>query len=466
MLKLNTHSKTSILLLSAFLVLIIIFSSFVYFSISNYLHLDFYKLLHIRATAYAQIYAEPENTPAEMASQSAYLREEIADKLRHEKDYIFRTTSGQTNFKSFADSLKIPEQFFREVVNNGDAEFETKNILYKGILHKTNNASYLVIASAENAFESRLTNYLLRTLLLAIVISLVFAAIISVYTSLNIFKPLSRITQRVRQMSSENLHMRLNADEYYNEFNLLAATFNEMLNRIEMAFETQNNFISNASHELRTPLTGIIGTADVCLSKIRSTDEYIETIKIILDEAEKLDLKTKALLFLAQTGFDGKSQKFKLIRIDQLIFDVIATIEKLDKRNKVHIDTSLLPESALKLKVNGNEQLLHLALSNIINNACKYSNYNPVNVSIGASNDRVFIVVKDTGIGIPEDELRYIYDPFFRASNTKKFEGYGIGLPLTNNIIKMHAGKIIVSSMQDKGTVVQIDLPVCIVKVS
>ena len=121
---------------------------------------------------------------------------------------------------------------------------------------------------------------------------------------------------------------------------------------------------------------------------------------------------------------------------------------------------SLLPENPAKLKVKGNEQLLHLALSNIISNACKYSDYKVVHVSIGASDQNVFVIIKDQGIGIPDSELKYIYDPFFRASNTLKYEGYGIGLPLTRNIIRLHQGEIIVSSIMQQGTTVQINLPV------
>lgn len=103
--------------------------------------------------------------------------------------------------------------------------------------------------------------------------------------------------------------------------------------------------------------------------------------------------------------------------------------------------------------------MLHLALSNIISNGCKYSNFNTVTISIGASDDFIYIVIKDTGIGIPMNEIKYIYDPFFRASNTKNYEGYGIGLPLSRNIIRMHKGKLIVNSIENEGTTVQITLP-------
>ena len=145
--------------------------------------------------------------------------------------------------------------------------------------------------------------------------------------------------------------------------------------------------------------------------------------------------------------------------MDQLLFDVRETINRIIPGNKILIDLQMLPESPEKLKVKGNEHLLHLALSNLLINACKYSNNKDVFVSIGVSATHIIIVIKDQGIGIPDTELPYIYDPFFRASNTSNFEGYGIGLPLTRNIIKIHGGELLVTSENEQGTWVEVRLP-------
>lgn len=325
---------------------------------------------------------------------------------------------------------------------------------------ETQSSQKSVEQEAQKLFEAHHNDYLRKAVVLALSCSVLFLAIIFIFLSRYVFQPLQKISQRVRDIGSENLHLRLDVQNKNDEMGELSNTFNDMLNRLETAFETQNNFISNASHELRTPLTAIIGEADVCLSKQRTPQEYIETISIILDEAEKLDKKTKALLFLAQTGFNGKTLAFNRIRIDQLLWDVKETVERINPQSKIHIDMSLLPADPMKLKVNGNEQLLHLAFSNIISNACKYSNFQQVNISIGVSNTHMIVVVRDKGIGIPKEELPYIYDPFFRASNTKKYEGYGIGLPLARNIIRIHKGELVVSSEAEQGTTVQIKLPV------
>uniref|UniRef100_A0AAU6WTN8 histidine kinase n=1 Tax=Chryseobacterium endophyticum TaxID=1854762 RepID=A0AAU6WTN8_9FLAO len=92
-------------------------------------------------------------------------------------------------------------------------------------------------------------------------------------------------------------------------------------------------------------------------------------------------------------------------------------------------------------------------------NGCKYSNFQQVKVSLGATDTDVYIIVKDHGIGIPGQEMNKIYDPFFRASNTQNYEGYGIGLPLARNIVRMHQGELIVNSYENQGTTVQLRFP-------
>ncbi|MBK1438577.1 HAMP domain-containing protein [Parapedobacter sp. ISTM3] len=448
----NTQTKIAVMLIVAFLAIIMLFSGWVYFAIPGFLHDYYYDVLEIRAVAAGKMELDKDQRGLDD------LRSVFSEKLMHEQDYFFKIEKNK-DFKNEADSLGIPLSFFETALNEGGARYQDKQLFYVAVVYPSKQGNYVIVSQAQDYFEESFVAYLKKTLVAAIIIAFCVSLFIAVYYSKYIFKPLREITEKVQQISSENLHLRLDSRNSNDEMDELIHTFNDMLNRIETAFETQNNFISNASHELRTPLTAIIGEADVALSKDRTPEEYKTSIKVMLEEAEKLDAKTNALLSLAQTGFNGKIQRFERLRIDQLIWDVKNTVEKLNPKCNLHIDTSLLPEDPMKLTIKGNEQLLHLALANIIANACKYSDNQKVNVSLGASDDHVVIVVKDKGIGIPADELKYIYDPFFRASNTKNYAGYGIGLPLTRNIIKMHQGKISVSSLQGGGTTVQLTIP-------
>lgn len=451
----KTRTKIVLYLASIFIIYTLLFSGFIYYAISRYSYADFYKRLELRAITTAKIeLGDPEPDVRTIKEfRIGYLEE-----LPKEKSYIFDLTT--SNFEREAKRTGVPVSFIHEIINNELATKKVNGTFYAGVIFRTKQKEYISIVSAENYYNTHHNAFLFNLLTISIVVAIITILGTAFWFSKKVLNPLKAITTSVNNISSENMHLRLPISEKNDELGELARTFNNMLSRLETAFETQKNFISNASHELNTPLTSIIGEADVTLSKIREPKEYIEALNAILEEAEKLDKKTKALLFLAQTGYDGKVQKFDKVRMDQLLLDVKETVIKINPKSQINLDFSLLPESPEKLKVKGNEQLLHLALSNIVMNASKYSNNQEVKVALGATQKEVVIVVTDKGIGIPENEIQFIYDPFFRASNTNNFDGYGIGLPLTKNVIKIHEGDIQITSMENKGTTVKIKIPI------
>lgn len=441
--------------MAVFTTVILIFGGSVYFSIVNFSHQRFYELLKIRTTTIVQI---EKNKDLLDLPENYVLNSNNDEELPMERDYVFAVPS-DSNFTDISNKIHIPGSFFKNILRKGEANFNDSEFYYIGQSFKHRNKDYIAIASAKNHYVVHYLGFLKRTLITCMILSIFFSMIFSFYLSKTLFKPILKITGKVKEISSENLHLRLEPQPGNKELNELVETFNTMLTRIETSFETQNHLIGNVSHELRTPLTSIMGEADVALSINRTAEEYKETLGIILDEAEKLDKKIKALLLIAQTGFDGKIQKIDRVRMDQLLWDVIETLRKIDSRNNIYLDISMLPDNPKKLKVQGNEQLLHLAVANIISNGCKYSDFQKVKVSLGATDTDLYIIVKDIGIGIPESEMNKIYDPFFRASNTRNYEGYGIGLPLARNIVRMHNGELLVSSQENEGTTVQMRFP-------
>ena len=449
------QNKIVYILLTAFLGYTLLFSGFIYYSISQFSFADFYKRLEIRAVATAKIELEGQRD-SNIVQQ---LRQDYLETLPNESHVILQNINRE-------DVLKDPrlteysDTFLRNITVDSIATYKDQNTFYYGTLYHTpDQKEHLVIISAENYFSTHHLAYLRNLILTSLVIAALLIVLFSIMFSRKIIEPIRNIIKKTREIGSENLHMRLEVPRSNDSMRELAQTFNDMLNRLETSFETQKNFISNASHELNTPLTSIIGEADVTLSKLREPTEYIESMKAMLEEAEKLQKKTQALLLLAQTGFDGKRQKFDKVRMDQLVLDVKETVEKIQTNSKIVLDFSLLPDNPLLLKVFGNEQILHLAVSNIVLNACKYSNGMPVNIALGVLDSQIVIIVKDHGIGIPPNEKDYIFDPYFRASNTKNYEGYGIGLPLARNIIRIHEGQLRITSVLNEGTTVEIRLP-------
>ncbi|WP_421872814.1 HAMP domain-containing sensor histidine kinase [Marinoscillum sp.] len=450
------HNKIIYALISIFLIYTLLFSGFIYYSISNYSYTDFYKRLEIRAITAAKITLE---LPQDVTIIKE-LRQDYLEKLPQQKEYFIQIENDQPiNWDSIPE--EINPELVRNVIRDGAASDNNQNIFFSGIRYEsTNDGEYVVIISAENYFSSHHVAYLRNLLFTSLAYTLILVTMISLVFSRTLIQPINNIIDEVKKIGLENLHLRLKVPEQNDSLSRLTQTFNDMLDRLETSFETQKNFISNASHELNTPLTTIIGEADLALTKERNKEEYIEAIKIILGEAEKLDQKTKALLLLAQTGYKGKKFTNEIVRTDQLVLDAKETVENINNKASINLDFSSLPDQPEKLKTRGNQQLLKLALCNIVINGCKYSENKPVQVSLGADGDLIHIEVKDVGIGIPDEEMQYIYDPYFRASNAQGYEGYGIGLPLARNIIKIHNGQLFVQSKRDVGTTVHISLPI------
>jgi signal transduction histidine kinase len=454
----NSIRKISVLLISAISILLFFLGSSVYFYLSNYTYADFYKRLEARVSVAEKYQFESNQRDAQVLKN---IRNEHLELLSDEKEYILYCPNANTNaIKQLADSNSLPIDFLNIVSSQQFANFQKDDIFYFGKKRITSEGFYFIIVSAKNYYNSHhlilLKNVLFTGGFIAILIIIYFTYLFS----LNFFNPIRNIITKVNSISTDNIHLRLDDNQNSVEINQLATTFNNLLNRIEIAIETNKNFISNASHEFGTPLTAIMGEADVALLKDRTPVEYQETLQKILKQSERLNKISQSLLFLAQIGYKENKLNFTIIRTDELIMQANEIMNQLIPKNNIKIDFDLLPENPKKLKVLGNKELLILAMTNILTNACKYSSNKPVIVSLASTYNQIVIIVKDQGIGIPESELPFIFDPFYRASNTAAYDGYGIGLPLTQNIIKIHKGELIISSVLHIGVTIQIKLPV------
>ena len=408
-----------------------------------------------RAKITASYRFEPDSSSSKSVKQ---LREQYLEHLSNEKEYIIEATNAALAIKQ-AKALQLPLPLIEGLLSKGKEEAQLNNTFYAGIRYLTSGKQYLVIISAENYYATHHLTFLRRALMVGVGLAVVLTVFFSFYFSRQIFGPIRLITQQVTSISTDNIHLRLDESASDPEIKNLTSTFNSLLNRVETALETQKNFISNASHEFSTPLTSIIGEAELALKKERTQEHYQEALRTILQEAERLNDVSQALILLAQTGYKENRLAFEVTRTDELIWQIKELMNKLVPNNQIRIDFELMPENPLKLKVLANKQLLTLAITNLLSNACKYSGNATVIISISATDKHVLLIINDKGIGIPASELQYIYDPFFRASNTKHFDGYGIGLPLTRNIILLHKGKLSVNSILNQGTTVKIELP-------
>ncbi|NBB22747.1 HAMP domain-containing protein [Runella sp. CRIBMP] len=272
-------------------------------------------------------------------------------------------------------------------------------------------------------------------------------------------RPVSDIIEQVKNISARNIHERLKARRHKDELGQLVATFNDLLSRLEEAFSSQRNFVSHASHELRTPLTIMMGQLEVALLQKRTVEDYQQTIKEAIEEVKKMRDLINGLLELARINNDIFQLHFRPLNIDDLLWQVRESLLIQFPSYNIQIEFDESQEEETEFKIKGDKSLLQMAFQNIMENACKYSEDQRVNVSLLAHSDTIRISFTDRGIGISEEDLPHIFEPFYRGDSSKSRKGHGIGLALTQRIIQLHNGSIRAFSQLGKGTRFVISLP-------
>jgi signal transduction histidine kinase len=267
------------------------------------------------------------------------------------------------------------------------------------------------------------------------------------------------VVSNVDDITITSLNLRVPEGNGTDEIGLLAKTFNKMLERLETSFAMQKNFIANASHELRTPLTSINGQIEVLMMKDRSADEYKSALGSVLEDIKSLIDLSNRLLLIARTSAEGPSSYSTKLRIDDIIWQAQEEMKKFNASFHINISPDISVTDSEQIVVAGDEYLLKTAVSNLIENACKYSSDNSVDIKFGSIDNWVKVVFEDRGIGIPEEDIKKIFEPFYRGGNTISYPGTGIGLSLVNQIIKNHNGTINISSIIGKGTKITLLLP-------
>ncbi len=435
--------------------IMLLLSIFIYYFASRSTFQNFYHRLEVRARIVAHAKLEEDKVNTDIYFR---VKEEHLENLPSEKDYYLHLEPGTQQIKDKA-GLSLPSYFYTNAIENGTARFYQDGLFYTG-LYLGKQQDFMVVTCAQDIYGTEELQNLKRVLTVGFLVFTVVVFTTGIVFSRQIFQPVREIVYNVQKISANNLHLRLNTGNGKDEIAELAITFNDMLARLETIFETQNNFISNASHEFRTPLTIISGEAELAMQKNGLPPEHRASFELIMQEAERLNQLVSSLLSLAQTGFDGQKLQWEKIRLDELLWSVKTTADQIYPNNQVILDLNNLPDDADNLRTEGSLTLLKLALSNVVLNACKYSDNQTVVVQLTATPRILMITITDLGIGIPKGELSQVFVPFFRASNTSPYEGHGIGLPLTLNIIRLHKGSIDIQSQEPKGTVVKIYLPV------
>ncbi len=267
-------------------------------------------------------------------------------------------------------------------------------------------------------------------------------------------RPLERFSKKIGTITERNLNERIE-ETRGSELSSLAKSFNTMLSRLEESFERQKRFFTDASHELRTPTAVIKSVCDVTLSRKRTAEEYEEALEKIKQATERLSGLIGRLLEVSR--LEGKLSSLKLEEVDlkDLTEDVVRLLDPAAASSNIAI--------GLKgdgVKVHGDRERLTEAIKNIVDNAIKYNRPGGrVDIELEKKDGWAMIILRDTGMGIPQDKLCRIFERFYRVEESRKIGGTGLGLSIAKSIIDAHRGRIEVESEPGVGTTFRVVLP-------
>jgi signal transduction histidine kinase len=437
-------------------IIMIIASMAIYYSSVRFRQDDFYDRLSNKARSTARLlldYGEID------AVRLKVIEKDNPINLHNEKIIILNYQGMILYSTDEKREIKINVLILEHVISGRTLRYKQGSYEVMGTLFVVGQNHYVLIAAATDpAGIMHLKD--LRTILIEVcLISLLLFGVVGWVYSGRALKPISDVINKVEDISITSLHLRVPEGNGTDEIGKLAKTFNKMLERLETSFAMQKDFIANASHELRTPLTSINGQLDVLMMKDRSTDEYKAAIGSVLDDIKSLIDLSNRLLLIARASAEGPANLNKKIRIDEILWQ--AREELLKFNNNFHINISMGNSltDASQMVVVGDEYLLKVAVSNIIDNACKYSPDHTVDIKLQHIEKWIELIFQDQGIGISEKDIQKVFEPFYRGANTISLPGSGIGLTLVNQIITNYNGTIKLSSIIGKGTRVSILLP-------
>lgn len=309
---------------------------------------------------------------------------------------------------------------------------------------------YILAAMSLEASNMVIKN-LRNTLLISYPILLIGLFFISSYLAGRSIEPIQSIIGTTNTITKNNLNERVPLPQNKDELFELSSAINELLERIQNAIQRERQFTSDASHELRTPLAALRGNLEILIRKPRTQVEYEEKVKYGLSEIDRMTNMVEQLLLLARLDSNQKLEENNSVSVVTQIDEILTRYQS--QINSKQISISLNAEEAQKSMVP--KYYSQLILDNIINNAIKYApERSKININIAAEEGRTICSISDNGLGIKEEDLHHLFNPFFRseALNHKHITGVGLGLSIAKKAADAAEAQIKVVSQLGEGT--------------
>lgn len=297
-------------------------------------------------------------------------------------------------------------------------------------------------------------DYRKNSLIISAVLALL-GGVATYFISGHALRPIRELSDKIEKVQAQNLADSRIEENQVKELNQLSVSYNRMLERLSDAFEIQRQFTANAAHELRTPLALMQVQLDLYHSNSHPDNDTdtVQMIKMVTEQNDRLNKMVKTLLDMSELQTVGRDDE---IVLDALVDEVLEDLEPLAEGKNIR-----LIGKCKDITMVGSDILIYRLVYNLVENAIKYNHSGgQVTVTADRKEKHVYLSVKDTGAGIPEELKERVFEPFFRVdkSRSRELGGVGLGLALVREIVRVHDGSITVKSNPSGGTIFEVVL--------
>ena len=264
----------------------------------------------------------------------------------------------------------------------------------------------------------------------------------------HVLKPLKELSSAIEEIGGNDLSNRVEIQGRQDELGRLARSFNHMMDTVSASFERQKRFSASAAHELKTPLATILVNLEVLeLDGKTSPDRMEKVLTIVKANTERMIRLVEDLMRLTSDKDHEMEEEVELSEVFTITLDELSPLI----RKK---DLTVSIENTPDISLTGSRVMLYRVMSNLLENAAKYNReHGSISIVTGRDDNGVTVKIEDTGIGIPEEALPHIFEPFYRVdqSRSRAVGGAGLGLPLVKDIVEKHGGEVTVKSAAGEG---------------
>ena len=438
---------------------LIAFALLIYYAVAATFHQRQDESLRSTAQTVASAYVEEFEEQHSVAKAGEVVLAELTFP-NHYVEVLDRTGQPIASSKNLTNRIAFPSSTLGDVRAQSYGVVTVDGLRAAVVpLASDQSLGFAVVAEPLSVIEDGLRQ-LRRDFFAGVPLVLLLASLGGYFLARKSLAPIASMNRQTQRISAESLSSRLDVTNPRDELGRLATTINDLLVRLENAFNEQQRFIADASHELRTPLAVLRGETEVALGKPRTLAEYQESLSLIQEESERLSRIVEDLFILAHQPIETPAGLIReRLSLNDAVKDCARAAQVLATRKGVRLTAA---NNAPSIDLNGDKELITRMILNLLDNAVKYTPAGgEISLALTQQNGNAEIIVRDTGIGIPETDRQRVFDRFYRVdkARSRALGGAGLGLSIVRWIVEAHGGEIRIDSAPGRGSTFTVDLP-------